>query len=908
MNRLIWLYESLRPQKLLKHALLPVAVGGLCSFASLQAAAQAPVDECGYSLSMGISTSTRFGFTAWVDINNVAGESASEFEILLDTGDTNLQWVLKADYEPAPNGDDYWITEPKWWGDWKDIDPGQSYRFRFRATPALDYVAPYLISINGMPCDTTPPVVGLSSNSSFFTAESTLTLTADASDDAAVMKVVFERDGEVIGEDLAAPFEFDVAVDEGENGYHLYTATAYDPSGNAAVSAPQRIFTSIDNKFLGTAPGGPEDYADLLTYFNQLTPENAGKWGAVESERDVMDWEELDTAYAFAQSNGIAFKYHTLLWGQQQPDWLDGLTPAEQLEEIEEWMSAVAGRYPDLTMIEVVNEPLHAPPAYVEALGGAGETGWDWVINAFELARQYFPEAQLILNDYQILILQDFTDDYLDIITLLQGEGLIDAVGLQAHFLERAELAVVEENLDTLAATGLPLYISEFDLNIANDALHANTFRDLFTLFWEHSAVVGVTHWGHLEGSVWQENAYLLRQDGSQRPALDWLVCYLAGNSGCTVPEYIPSGWQGDEYGLTLQAEQYDEGQGVLALGEAVAYTDDGDWIAFYSVELQSGWDTFSVNYAKGNEEPGSISVHVGSPDSVALLTVELPPTEGGWGNTEELEVPWVSLEGTHDVYIRFNGTYGVANLDSVRFGTPAPEPGYGPNIVANSDFEDGDYYWYSWTASVATSTAYAYSGAASLWMTDNTGNGLLATSLTDVVQPGTQYQVRLYATVSGAATAPVHVTSAIECDGTTAYNWFIPESSVTEGQWTEMTGVLEIPDCELGQVQIFAEGPGAGVDLYLDDVSVREILSGPQTNIFPNGDFEAGNANGWYSWDGGTVGTTTSHVYAGDYALEVTNRGSGAPAAYNWLPLVESGASYSVSMAVSAAKLEQHK
>ena len=53
---------------------------------------------------------------------------------------------------------------------------------------------------------------------------------------------------------------------------------------------------------------------------------------------------------------------HTLVWGNQQPGWIEALPPAEQLTEIEEWFAAVAARYPDIDFIDVVNEPLHDPP------------------------------------------------------------------------------------------------------------------------------------------------------------------------------------------------------------------------------------------------------------------------------------------------------------------------------------------------------------------------------------------------------------------------------------------------------------------------------------------------------------------------------------------------------------------
>jgi GH35 family endo-1,4-beta-xylanase len=98
------------------------------------------------------------------------------------------------------------------------------------------------------------------------------------------------------------------------------------------------------------------------------------------------------------------------VWGNQQPGWIASLPETEQLEEIEEWFRAVAERYPDIDYLEVVNEPLHDPPddpedgGYYEALGGEGDTGWEWVITAFQMARDLFPEGtRLMINDYGML-------------------------------------------------------------------------------------------------------------------------------------------------------------------------------------------------------------------------------------------------------------------------------------------------------------------------------------------------------------------------------------------------------------------------------------------------------------------------------------------------------------------------
>ena len=54
-------------------------------------------------------------------------------------------------------------------------------------------------------------------------------------------------------------------------------------------------------------------------YFNQVTPENTGKWGSVEATRNVMNRTKLDSAYALAQREGYPFKMHTLIWGSSSP-------------------------------------------------------------------------------------------------------------------------------------------------------------------------------------------------------------------------------------------------------------------------------------------------------------------------------------------------------------------------------------------------------------------------------------------------------------------------------------------------------------------------------------------------------------------------------------------------------------
>ena len=326
-------------------------------------------------------------------------------------------------------------------------------------------------------------------------------------------------------------------------GIRKFTATAERPS----------LLAAGKNRFLGQVYS-PSQKPGLVETWNKITPENSGKWGSVEATRDVMNWTALDEAYRAAKDNGYRFQFHCLVWGNQAPGWISALPPADQLAEINEWFAAVAARYPDIDYVEVVNEPLHnlpdggTPPEggspranYIAALGGAGTTGWDWVIQSFELARQYFPRAQLMLNDFNIVGNSTKTTQYLAIVNLLRDRGLIDIIGMQGHSFSTTNrsAAQLRSSLDTLAATGLPLQITELDIDgavlidgvyVQDDERQRSEYARIVPVFWEHPAVMGVTLWGWRPG-LWRntEKAYLVEADGSERPAFVWLRDYVSG-------------------------------------------------------------------------------------------------------------------------------------------------------------------------------------------------------------------------------------------------------------------------------------------------------------------------------------------------------------------------------------------
>jgi GH35 family endo-1,4-beta-xylanase len=274
--------------------------------------------------------------------------------------------------------------------------------------------------------------------------------------------------------------------------------------------------------FVGNITTNGSVRSDFLQFWDQITPENEGKWGSVEGTRDVYNWSGLDAAYNFAMQNNIPFKQHTFIWGNQAPGWIHNLSPAEKAAEIEEWIRDYCARYPNTALIDVVNEatPGHAPAGFAQDAFGS-----NWIIRSFQLARQYCPNAVLILNDYNVLSWD--TEAFIQMATPAVNAGVVDALGAQAHGLESWALSDISRKLNQVAALGLPIYITEYDVARTNDQEQLQIMQTQFPLFYNHQSVAGVTLWGYVVGSTWVNGSGLINTNGTRRPAMNWLMNYL---------------------------------------------------------------------------------------------------------------------------------------------------------------------------------------------------------------------------------------------------------------------------------------------------------------------------------------------------------------------------------------------
>ena len=285
-------------------------------------------------------------------------------------------------------------------------------------------------------------------------------------------------------------------------------------------------------KFVGNIDTRGKILDDFAKYWDQFSPENAGKWGSVQgSNQNSFNWTSLDAMYKYCNDNKVTFKQHNFVWGAQQPGWVN-TSNAEAA--VKNWISNFCQRYPNTKIIDVVNEPPpHTTPAYKNGMGGDGTSGWDWIANAFKWARESCPTQVLVLNDYNNDELSGDAKHTSDIVNAIKKAGApIDAVGCQTHGAANLAATALKTNIDTIvSSTGLPVFITEYDIGLADDNAQKQKYQDHFTMFMSHPNIKGVTIWGYIVGATWQNNTGIMQSGGTMRPAMTWLMDFLKRGS-----------------------------------------------------------------------------------------------------------------------------------------------------------------------------------------------------------------------------------------------------------------------------------------------------------------------------------------------------------------------------------------
>ncbi len=328
----------------------------------------------------------------------------------------------------------------------------------------------------------------------------------------------------------AATAEWRKEADERIEKYRKSTLSVFvhNVKGRKVVGAEVRIRqvrhaygfgSAVDAATLFAQNEDGEKYRSIIeSSFNKVTLENDMKWPQWEKDKQPA----LD-ALAWLAERNITVRGHTLLWPgwKNLPKDLEALAsdPAKLksriLDHIRDEVTTLKGR---VTEWDVVNEPYSNTD--IQKVLGDGI-----LVDAFKAARDADPKARLFVNDYGILSHGAADTEHHDALyktiqTLRAGGAPIAGIGMQGHFDKQLTPPTkVWETLDRFAAFGIPIQITEHDIDVLDEEAWTDYTRDFMTVCFAHPATSAFITWGFWEGRHWIPSAALWTKDWQPRPA-----------------------------------------------------------------------------------------------------------------------------------------------------------------------------------------------------------------------------------------------------------------------------------------------------------------------------------------------------------------------------------------------------
>jgi endo-1,4-beta-xylanase len=283
------------------------------------------------------------------------------------------------------------------------------------------------------------------------------------------------------------------------------------------------------------------DYAELIReQCGIVVPTSELKWIALRPAPDRYDFTRPDFLLAFAESNQMLMRGHTLCWHESVPDWIK--TPENQpntrqffIDHITTVCKHYAGR---LHSWDVVNEailPSDALPGGLRKSFWYEQVGPDYIDLAFRTARAADPHARLTYNDYAVEY--DNEEDaarrqlILELLRGLQKRNVpLDAVGIQSH-VKAAQPSTFGKGLidyiEAIRQMGLEVYLTELDVNeddivpddpVKRDEIVAQTYTDYLRVALANPAVKLVLTWDLCDRFTWLNNGPTHHRKQPNRP------------------------------------------------------------------------------------------------------------------------------------------------------------------------------------------------------------------------------------------------------------------------------------------------------------------------------------------------------------------------------------------------------
>lgn len=266
-------------------------------------------------------------------------------------------------------------------------------------------------------------------------------------------------------------------------------------------------------------------FAAMVTEnFNLIVPESELTWQATHPSQGTYIFAGADAVMAFARKNGMAVHGHALCWNYSNPGWVTAtINQANAQDMLVSHITMVGSRYAgQLESWDVVNEPigcLGSRPDNLFLGPWLTAMGPEYIDIAFQTIARVDPKATRILNlnivEQQSASVTIARASTLTLIEALLKRGVpVQAIGIESHLDGSVplDLGSFYQFLKAILGMGLPIVISEFDVNdtlitpgaITNrDTIVANYYHDFIGNAVEVGKMNRATLWSPTDKNNW---------------------------------------------------------------------------------------------------------------------------------------------------------------------------------------------------------------------------------------------------------------------------------------------------------------------------------------------------------------------------------------------------------------------
>ncbi|MGI9510428.1 MAG: endo-1,4-beta-xylanase [Geminicoccaceae bacterium] len=253
---------------------------------------------------------------------------------------------------------------------------------------------------------------------------------------------------------------------------------------------------------------------NLRELFNTVTFEDGLSWSAWA---DPADRQVTEDALAWVRSLGLDLRGRGLASADRSElptDLQDKQDDPEAIREaVHAGITTTAGELDGRVVSwDVVDRPREHHDL-LNLLGSNELATW------FQLARSATPNAELVLNESDILAGDRMAELATLLGNLIAADVPIDRIGIQGQFgAQPPSIQVLGDRLDQLASFDLPLVVTAFDMATSDKQLLEDFTRDFLTLAFSHPAIQGFVFGAFWEGEESSPGASIYRRDGTLSP------------------------------------------------------------------------------------------------------------------------------------------------------------------------------------------------------------------------------------------------------------------------------------------------------------------------------------------------------------------------------------------------------